>query len=260
MKRIVVGLVVALLLVGGAAVWWLASSLDGLVEEAIEQVGSELLGTSVSVAGVSIDLAGGAGSIRGLEIANPRGEGTAFTRTPAVSVRTIALDLDLSSIGATPLVVTQVVLAEPIVNAEVRGTKLNLDVLRRNVSRTSGTDVEAPAAADESGAPLRLRIGRFQFEKGSLRLDTGEEDEEPREVILPSFSMQGVGGAAGAEPGVLGKAILERLLAHVAAAAAREKGRGEAKEWIDEKLEDRPAAAEAAKKLLDGVLGGGAEE
>ena len=89
---------------------------------------------------------------------------------------------------------------------------------------------------------------------------TGGEDAEIREVTLPSFSMQGVGGAAGAEPGALGKQILERLLAHVAAAAAREKGKGAAEEWIDEKLEDRPAAKEAAKKLLEGVLGGGDDE
>ncbi len=259
MKRIVLGLAVLLLVGGGAALWWLASSLDGLVEQAIEQVGSELLGTAVSVGGVSIDLAEGAGAIRGLAIANPRGEGASFSRASALSVRAIALDLDLGSIGSSPLVVSRVVLAEPVVHAEVSGGRVNLDVLRRRVASASGTDVESSAASDESGAPLRLRIGRFDFEKGTLRVDPGG-DAEVREVTLPSFSMQGVGGARGAEAGVLGKQILERLLAHVAAAAAREKGKGAAEAWIDEKLEDRPAAKEAAKQLLEGVLGAGDEE
>lgn len=258
MKRILWLAVALVVVLVGAAVLWLASSLDGIVEDAIEQVGSELLGTRVSVSGVSIDLAAGSGSIRGLEIANPRGEGLDFGPGPAVALEEVSLELDLASLAAAPLVARRVRVARPEVNAELANARLNVEVLRQRAAGASAEDAEPEGATTAEGEPVRLRIDRFEFAQGAIRLDTGQEGEEVRTLVLPSFQLSGLGGAGGASPGALGKAILAELLGRVAGAVAREQARGAAGDWIDEKLgEDRPGAADAAKKVIDGLLGGG---
>lgn len=257
MKRVVLILAVLGAVAVAAALLWFASSLDGIVEDAIEQVGSELLGVPVRVGGVSIDLQQARGSIRGLRIANP--SGADFSAGPAFSLDEISLELDLASIGDQPIVLKRLHVGKPEVFAEVRGGALNLDILRKNLASKSASDVDAPAAS-ATAEPVRLRIQRFEFNKGALRADSGDPEAEIRELSLPSFLMRDVGGARGAEPGQIGKSILDGLLAHAAAAAARHEAKGAAENWIDEKLEDKPEAAEAAKKILDGLLGSDSDE
>lgn len=62
MKKLLIGagIVAVLVLVG---VTWLFSSLDGIVKNQIEAIGTELTGTKVSVGGVSIKLTEGSGQI-----------------------------------------------------------------------------------------------------------------------------------------------------------------------------------------------------
>ena len=73
MKKILIGVFVALLLGAGAALWFLSSRLDSLVAGLIEQYGSQIVGTPVRVGSVAIDLRAGRGTIRGLRVANPEG-------------------------------------------------------------------------------------------------------------------------------------------------------------------------------------------
>ncbi len=252
---------VAVLVLVLAALLWLRSSLDGLVETAIEQVGSDLLGAPVMVGGVSIDLAEGAGTVRGLRVANPSGEGLAFGSAPALALQELTLQLRLGSLTGSPIVLEHLRAARPEINAEVADGKLNLDVLRRRVAARSAAEVAQPGgAATPDGEPLRLRLERFELAEGAIRLEAHDEDAPAREFVLPSFTMTGVGGPGGATPAELGKAVLEELLGRAAGAVARARARGAADAWIDEKLEDRPAAADAAKKVLEGLLGDGGDE
>ena len=86
-----------------AAVVYLWSSLDSLVEAAIEKYGSQATKTNVEVGGVKLSLTSGAGSVKGLQVGNPtgfsrknrpkkspyiyeeRGRGYVYPRTPFTS-------------------------------------------------------------------------------------------------------------------------------------------------------------------------------
>ena len=248
-RWVLVAVALALVAVGGLF-YWLASSLDGIVEQTIEEVGSDLLGTRVDVGGVSIDLGEGRGTVRGLRIANPRGEGLDFSSAPAIALEEITLQIDLGSLAEPPFVLELVRVAQPEVNAELVGPKLNLEVLRGQLAGS-----ESEPSAEREGEPTRLSIRRFELEKGAIRFDSDAPDAEPQELVLPSFEMRNVGGT----PGEIGTAIVSRLLRQAIAAVAAKRAQSEAEAWIDEKLEDRPAAADAAKQVLEGLLGGGEE-
>jgi uncharacterized protein YxeA len=68
-KKTLISLVVVLILVVGAGFFY----IDSIVKSGIEVVGSEVLGTRVTVASVSISPLSGNGTIRGLTIGNPEG-------------------------------------------------------------------------------------------------------------------------------------------------------------------------------------------
>ncbi|HME70599.1 MAG TPA: hypothetical protein VKM54_12120, partial [Myxococcota bacterium] len=87
MKRAVaIGITLVLVLIA-AAVYYVYSSLDTIVQAAIERYGSELTGTAVHVESVDLALAKGGGTIRGLRIANPAG----FLRRDVFELQEITL-------------------------------------------------------------------------------------------------------------------------------------------------------------------------
>lgn len=248
MKRVLLGLVVlvALLAVGA---WYLLGSLDGFVEQAIEDTGSELLGTRVAVGAVEIDLGGGSATIRRLEIDNPTGEGLAFSKEPAITLEeiTVAIDIDAlsKSQGEGPIPLLLVRVAEPKVNAEVTPGGINLEILRKNVS-SAPTGAESESI-DAAGEPVRIRIDRFEFEKGLLKADTEAVGGNVNDVELPSMRLDKLGGSAGLTPAELGKRVLDTFLGRAIRQVARDQLSGEVEKQLDSV---REKAAGALRSLL----------
>ena len=76
MKKMVLGSVLFLVISFGFAVYYVLSSLDGMVKTAIETYGSQATETTVLVDSVQIVLKDGSGAIRGLTVGNPQGFAT----------------------------------------------------------------------------------------------------------------------------------------------------------------------------------------
>jgi len=72
LKKILISLGVLVVLLGGG-VFYLLSNLDEIVRTAIEDYGSEAVGSQVSVGAVEISLREGSASIFNFSIANPPG-------------------------------------------------------------------------------------------------------------------------------------------------------------------------------------------
>lgn len=220
MRRILgVGLLLAVLAIVAALVW-VSRSLDGIVKNAVENVGSELLDTRVSLSSVSIDLREGRGTLRGLHIRNPDG----FSSEDALSADEVVLRIQLGSLTGGPIVLDEVSVRSPEVLAEANARGLNLDVLRRNVEQ-SGTSEASDAATRGDGEPPRIRIRRFAVDEGKARSDTTALGGRLEEIDVPGVSLRDVGGQRGATPGELGKQILDAWLSRIARAAAAHQAR-----------------------------------
>ena len=230
MRRALLGGGAALLLAGALAALWLYRSLDGIVERTIERVGSELLGSRVSVASVDVDLGAGRASVRGLEVANPRVEGLSFSREPALRFDAIEVAIDAASLAGGPIRLEEVRVAAPFVNLEVMPGDVNLLVLQRNVSRARPGEADAAAGSEE---PRRFRVGSFAFEEGTLRADASAVGREVRELRLPALRLAELGGPRGATPGELGQQVLGALLTRILAQAASDR----VSELIDKELD-----------------------
>ena len=140
-KKAVISLVLLVLLVVGIAFFY----LDSIVKSGIEVVGSEVLGTGVTVNSVSISPLNGSGSIRGLSVGNPAG----FRSEHAIQLEELTVNLNVSSLFSDVIEIDSIRVVQPEITYETRITTDNIRALIANISAGSATGESAvePAAA-----------------------------------------------------------------------------------------------------------------
>ncbi len=246
MGRFALALAALILVAALAVVWFVRSSLDGLVARAIERHGSEITGTEVRVASVSIDLAAGHARVGGLRVANPDG----FSREPMLQVGEIAVAIEASALGELGgglVRLKEVRVHDATVRYELdRMGRANVDAIGDHARRAS------PGAVEPAPDATRLAISSLDVERGRIVADGRALGRETREVALPSLRLRDVGGPTGALPGEIAKTLVVAMTRHVAETVARERLRSFLEEKIDEQLE---GVGETAKEVLRGILG-----
>jgi hypothetical protein len=241
MNKIIIIVVIVVVLIAVGA-YFLLSNLNSLVARIIEKNGSNVTQTSVSVSGVEIALRDGRGSIKGLQVENPDG----FKERYAFSLDDITLDIDIKSLREDPIVIEEIRIQAPIVNAEVTKTGAsNIEELRKRVQEyTAG----AAGERDKSGGPeKRIRIEQFIIEKGSIEVDASALGLEKRTITLPEYRLSNIGGAGGAPPDEIAKILLTAM----ARKTTSEIASSELNRLIKEKLEG--SLTDKAKGLLEKI-------
>ena len=253
--RIALGLIGAIVLVVAAVLLYVAASLDSLVKQGIETYGSRIAGAPVRVGSVEISLSSGRGTLRELSISNPEG----FSKGDALRLGEITLDIRVNSLTQEPLVIHEVKILAPEVNAEVSASgRTNIDVLRRNVSAYAGTSsdgglsTEKSLAAEDDIPTPRLRIDELTFADGKLATDTTAVGGDVRALELPPLQLSGLGGKNGQPTDVIAKTILEAYTRSVVSAIAKSVAASRTEKLIDEKVGGE--LGEVAKDFLDRVL------
>ena len=241
MKKVLIVVAVVIVLVVVALVL-LFSNLNSLVAKAIEKNGSEVTQTSISVSAVDISLREGRGTIKGLRVASPDG----FKARDAFSLEDITVDIDIKSVREGPIVIDEVRIQAPVVNAEVTKTGAsNIDELLKNVqAHTTGTTGED---AESSGQTKRIRIKQFVFEKGRIEIDASALGLEKRTITLPEIRLTDVGGTEGATPDEIAKIILTAVAKRVTSEVAGSELKGLIKEKLGDSFKDE------AKGMLDKI-------
>lgn len=223
-RRLAVAGVVAIA-VAVAAYVWISHSFDGIVARTIEAVGSELLGSHVSVEHVRVALREGRAKLSGLAVSNPAGPQLGFSSEPALILPEIAVELELAALdlpairaGEAPLSIALVRIARTRVNAEVTEGGLNLERLRQNARDAVPSRAAQPLG--DAGAPIRIRIARLEFAGGELRADASRVGGGVEQVAIPEFVLEDLGGVEGASAGAIGKRVSDALLGRAIRAAA----------------------------------------
>lgn len=224
-----VGVIIVLLLV---VVWQVGSNLDKIVAGVIEDVGSDVLKTDVSVSGVVIDLKGSKAGIAGMTIANPAG----YSRANLFDLEGIAVDLDINSLSQDVLVIKAIVIQNPkiLFEGDADGGS-NMQTLLDNIeSGSSDSDDES------SGEATRMIIDRFEFTGGQVKASSETKPGEVTDITLPAISMSGIGRAEGGVTadvvaGRIGKKLVGEII-NAAVKAGVNKALEEKKKGFLEKL------------------------
>ena len=93
----------------------------------------------------------------------------------------------------------------------------------------------------------RIRIKRFVFEEGRIEVDAEALGLEKRSLNLPAISLDDIGGAEGARPDAIAKAVLDALTRK----ASTEIAKAEIKQKVQDLVTDE--VKEKAQGLLDKI-------
>ena len=233
--KIIGGLAVVVVLVVVAAGYLLVSNLDGIIKDVVEDVGTELTQTRVSLDGVKLDLTTGRGQLSGLTIANPKG----FNSDYAFRLENVAVGLNLKSLTGPVIVISEVTIDGAKLIAEQKGATTNLSELLKNVEESSKKAGSKPEQPQDSSDPsdVRLMMEKFAFinTKGTIITDKSGE----KSLKLPDVRRKNIGNKkTGLTPEQLANELLQTVIKSV------EKAVGNyladlAKEAATEKLKEK---------------------
>jgi hypothetical protein len=224
----------ALALVIGIAVFVTISKLDGIVKSAVEKVGSETLGTAVTLEGVNISLREGSGGLRGLKIRNPEG----FSDANAFELSDISINLDIASLRTEEIIIESIVIDGAHVLFEEIGGQINLQKLMPEGTHAAETEGSAEAP--------KIVIQEFRFTNAQASLSS-EKLETQMTVPIPDIVLRDIGKkGAGLTAAEASNQLLEPLIQKVLEGS---------QEGMVEQLKQK-----ATSKILDMLSGEKAEE
>tara|TARA_R110000787_G_scaffold43118_6_gene105879 strand:+ start:4482 stop:5219 length:738 start_codon:yes stop_codon:yes gene_type:complete len=241
--KIIASIIVVLLLLSGGALWFLANgSLNEYIKSQIETVGTQVTEQAVTVKAVDIKLTSGAGSILGINLANPE----TYSQPNAFSLAEMTLDINLESLTSSPIIIDAIVIKSPeafVQFTQTGGSNIQdiLDAIERNTPKTE-TTVEAPAS--DSKEP-KVKVSKIILAGTALTLDLSAFGNKEHNATLPDITLNNVGGDAGLPASQLGSEIVKQALSTIwqqAKATQKKKLIDNAKDKLKEK---------AKKKLTD---------
>jgi uncharacterized protein involved in outer membrane biogenesis len=212
-NKILIGVGVLLLIVI-VLIWRLLVNLDNIVAGVIEDVGSDMLKTKVSVSGVSIDLKAGKVGIAGMIIANPKG----YSPANIFEMEEIEVDLDLKSVNKDVLVIETIRIRNPQIAYEGNTSGgSNMQTLLNNIESAPAED-----SAPDDGEGLKMIIDRFEFSGGRVKASSEVKPGESMDIKLPAINISGIGRAqGGVTADVVAKQITSELVSRIISAAAK---------------------------------------
>lgn len=156
--------------------------LDSLIKSGIEVAGSSALGAAVTVDSVSISPLSGAGTIRGLRIANVEG----YSREHALRLGEVSVQLDAASLFSDVVEVDSVNIIAPVISYETKIRTDNIRELLNNLPQGDGSS--APATTSEAGVLLIVREINMLGAQANLVAMTMEAP-----VSLPDIQLRNIG-------------------------------------------------------------------
>ncbi len=250
MKKILIGLVIVLLTLGGAAYYFL-SDLNSIVKNQIEKHGTSVLHTSVKVSDVNIRLIEGLGEIKGFSVANPKG----FSENAALGFDTIRLDIGTENITEMPIIIEEIMIDSVStlyeLNAQAKGN-LNALLDQLTSGRSSESSIaETPKDSSESKTDMRIVVKKLVIKDTKLALDLTALGDKKYDEVLPTFAVNNIGGTQGLPPEELGKAIGKSLLDNIIK-QAKEKQKDKLADKLKEKAMEK--LKEKGGEKLEGLL------
>jgi hypothetical protein len=202
------------LLIGGAvlivvivaAVVFLFTGLGGVVKAAIEKAGSEVTQVKVTLNNAEVTPTEGRAALHGLVIGNPVG----FQTDSAFKMGLISVTLDTATVTQDPIVIKEVVIADPEVIYELGAQGSNIDVIRNNVERFG-----SGGKTSESKGP-KVVIENLYVRGGKVNVSAVPLGGTSMTASLPEIHLQDIGkDKGGASYGEVAEKVMTALTSQI---------------------------------------------
>jgi uncharacterized protein involved in outer membrane biogenesis len=192
MKKILVRLCVALVVLIVLVALGVHFFLDSAVKKGVETVGPKLTKVDVKLDGVHISLLSGSGKLKGLVVGNP----DPYKSPHSISVGTAALELKPSSLLADKLIIKSINVEAPEITFEggLGGNNLKKLLANLNESTTGpgGTNVPNATPKEQKKANKKLEVDEFKITGAKLTANITDLNKTIT-IPLPTIELSNLG-------------------------------------------------------------------
>ena len=232
MKKLIIRLLIALVVVIILAVLAVGLFLDGAIKRGVETFGPKLTKVDIKLQSVHLSVLSGSGAIKGLVVGNPEG----FKTPTAINVGAASLALKPSSLLSDKIVIKSIKVEAPEITYETSLKTSNLSKILANVQEAMGgaqtepAKPQEPSPAKPAKPAKKLQVDEFIITGGKIHLSVTILGGGAATVPLPEIRLQDLGtGPEGITPSELTKKVLvaiEKATAQAAAGAVTDIGKG----------------------------------
>jgi len=214
MSKKVLIVVGGIVLVLAVFIWQVIANIDSIMAKVVEDVGSDVLKTEVSVSGMAISLSEGKVGIAGLTIANPDG----YSNANLFEMEGIEVALDIASLSQDVLLIKSIRIQNPqiVFEGDADGGS-NMQTLLDNIGSDSTSDSSAAGSEEK-----KMIIDLLDFSGAQVKASSELKPGEITDLKLPGIKMKGIGRKkGGVTPDVVAEKIAKKLIEEVISAAAK---------------------------------------
>lgn len=223
MKKIIVRLLVAVLILIVLAVVCVGLFLDTAVKKGVETVGPALTKVDVKLASAKLSILSGSGKLSGLVVGNPEG----YKTPSAISIGSASLALKPGSLLSDKLVIKSINLQAPEITFETDLKGNNLKKIMSNLEEATGGSGKAKTSTPETEkkANKKLEVDEFVISGAKVHVSITALGGQSATVALPEIRLTDLGtGPEGITVAELSKRVLNVLIENAGKAAASSAG------------------------------------
>jgi uncharacterized protein involved in outer membrane biogenesis len=212
MKKILVRLCIAIVVLIVLVALGIHFFLDSAVKKAVETIGPKMAKVDVKLGGVHISILSGSGKIKGLVVGNPE----PYKTSNSISVGTAALELKPTSLLADKLVIKSINVEAPEITFEggLSGNNLSKILANLNESTTGpgGTNVPNATPKEQKKANKKLEVDDFKITGAKLNANITDLGGKTVTIPLPTIELTGLGtGPDGITAAELTKRVISEI-------------------------------------------------
>jgi uncharacterized protein involved in outer membrane biogenesis len=216
MKKLIVRVGIAIVVLIIVAALAVHLFLDGAVKRGVETVGSKITKVDVKLAGVNISVLSGSGKIKGLVIGNPEG----FKTASAIQVGSAHLALKPTSVLSEKIIIHSINLEGPEITLEGGLGGNNLSKLLDNIDSVAST--EDKSTTKSQTAPKKIQVDDFRITGAKVHVALTELGGKSETVTIPEIHLTNLGtGADGITPAELSKRVIQEIVQESRKAATK---------------------------------------
>ncbi|MBD1399456.1 hypothetical protein [Pelovirga terrestris] len=219
MKMLVklIGLVLVLFLVAGAAVVYFG---DTLVQKGIEKGGETALGVPTRVGNVDLSLTGGEATMNQLTIANPPG----FTAQQFLVLGQANMAVSLNSLLSDTVTIPRIAISGIRVNLEQKGERNNVKPLlerARSLAGEGSKTTDVPASASKEGGK-KFIVTHFSLDDVQVNANLEAFGQNSSlNLVLPKIELRNLGDEQG---GLTMPELIEKVVQVILESAQKSSG------------------------------------
>lgn len=233
MKKWIIRLVVAGVVLVIVAVVAVLLSLNTIVKKGVETVGPMIVKVDVKLGSASISPFSGSVQLSGLAVGNPPG----YKSPSAIKVGSIKVVADLASALTDTIKVNSINIQAPEITCEGGLGGINLKDIQKNLASTAGASKDSAAAPASEGGK-KFYVKDIVIEGGKISVALNELGGKGLVVPLPPIHLQNIGSETmGVTANELVSQVLEPILSGAIKAALEGGGAlGEAGKGATEQI------------------------